>query len=262
MNERDPNETPARERDERASSDSGDRPVAPTSESRTDDARAEDGPVEPRRADLPTRLVQIFLGTVLLFLLNIPYIGAVTGFARPRRGGHRLYVSNHVSLLDTLLLGSALWTRNQRPMLVLGDAAVWSRDWLSRFLSARVGFLVERGRLSKRRVAELQAFGRSVEDFELIVFPEGTRGDGRRVKRIQPGIYHIAQAARAPIVPVFLEDMHKISTKTGRFHPLRGLRQLKIHFGEEIPPAAYQDLPREDFTDLIRDRIQSLRPES
>ena len=34
-------------------------------------------------------------------------------------------------------------------------------------------------------------------------YPEGTRGDGVNVAKCQPGIYHIAQAARAPIVPVF-----------------------------------------------------------
>jgi 1-acyl-sn-glycerol-3-phosphate acyltransferase len=213
------------------------------------------------RLTFGTRVVQLILGVLVLLFLNLPYIRKATGVQRRRRGEtRRLYVCNHVSLLDTPLMASILWTHGHRPVLVLGDAAVWSRNWFTRAVSARVGFLVQRGRLSRHRIEELQSFGRCAREFELVVFPEGTRGSGHRVGRCQPGIYYIARAAQVPIVPVFLEDMHLISTKSSRFRVFRGLRKLKIHFGPEIPPAEYLGLDRPDLVQLVRDRIQALHP--
>ncbi|MDY7095415.1 MAG: lysophospholipid acyltransferase family protein, partial [Acidobacteriota bacterium] len=161
------------------------------------------------RLTLGTRIVQLVLGVLVLLFLNLPYIRRATGVHRRRRGEtRRLYVCNHVSLLDTPLMASVLWTHGHRPVFVLGDAAVWNRNWFTRAVSARVGFLMQRGRMSRHRIEELQSFGRCAREFELVVFPEGTRGAGHRIGRCQPGIYYIAQAAQVPIVPVFLEDMH------------------------------------------------------
>jgi len=72
---------------------------------------------------------------------------------------------------------------------------------------------------------------------------------------LQPGIYFIAQEARVPIVPVFIENMQLVSTKTGRFHPLAGLRKVEVHFGEPIAPERYLMLPRDEFLELVRQSI-------
>jgi 1-acyl-sn-glycerol-3-phosphate acyltransferase len=71
----------------------------------------------------------------------------------------------------------------------------------------------------------------------------------------QAGIYHIAQEARVPMVPVFIENMQFVSTKTGRFHPIGGLRKVEVHFGEPISPEAYLAMAREEFTDFVRRSI-------
>ena len=78
--------------------------------------------------------------------------------------------------------------------------------------------------------------------------------------QVQPGIYYIAQEARLPMVPVFIGNMQLISTKTGRFHPLRGLRKVEVHFGDPIAPENSLPLPRETLTEFIRESIASLRP--
>ena len=88
-------------------------------------------------------------------------------------------------------------------------------------MSSRIGFLLDRGKLNPNRIAELQRFGRAGKEFHLVVFPEGTRGDGVNVLPCQPGIHYIAQEARLPLVPVFFENMQLVSTKTGRFHHWR-----------------------------------------
>lgn len=205
-------------------------------------------------------LTQKLMGIGCHLALAVPYLRRATGLERLRCDQRYLFVANHVSLLDTILLGALAWRSDALPILVLGDRNVWHSSWLKRALSRPIGFLLERGKLNPNRIRELQAFGRAGRDFHLIVFPEGTRGDGVNVAECQPGIYFIAQEARLPIVPVFIENMQLISTKTGRFHPLAGLRKVEVHYGEPIPPESYAAISRKEFTEFVRRSIAALRP--
>ena len=56
-------------------------------------------------------------------------------------------------------------------------------------------------------------------------------------------------------MPVFIENMQLISTKTGRFHPVRGLRKVEIHYGEPIALEKYLEMPREEFVEFVRQKI-------
>ena len=200
-------------------------------------------------------LIQRLLGIGAHLALCVPYVRRVHGLERLREEQKYLFVANHVSLLDTILLGGLSWRSGFIPILVLGDKHVWHASWIKRMLSSRIGFLLERGRLNPNRIRELQAFGRAGKDFHLLVFPEGTRGNGVHVAECQPGIYFIAQEAQMPIVPVFIENMQLISTKTGRFHPFAGWRRVVVHYGKPISPEVYGQMPRQEFTEFIRRSI-------
>ena len=106
-----------------------------------------------------------------------------------------------------------------------------------------------------QRADFLSSHGSEIRRFHLIVFPEGTRGNGVDVAECQPGIYYVAQQARAPIVPVFIENMQLLSTKKGKFHPIGGLRKIEVHYGEPIPPERYLEMSREEFTEFVRGKI-------
>jgi 1-acyl-sn-glycerol-3-phosphate acyltransferase len=212
--------------------------------------------------ELPTPLVtrglmfvQSLLGVGVHLLLGLPYLRRTRGLERLRPECRYLFVCNHVSLLDTIFLGGLCWRSGYLPILVLGDKSVWHASWIKKLLSSRIGFLLERGKMNPNRIAELQRFGRAGKEFNLVVFPEGTRGDGVNVLPCQPGIHYIAQEARLPLVPVFFENMQLVSTKTGRFHPLAGLRKVEVHFGEPIAPETYLSMPREEFLEFVRRSI-------
>ena len=216
---------------------------------------------QPSHPHLTRRLVfiQSLLGLGAHLFLALPYLRRTHGLHRLRPDQRHLLVCNHVSLLDTILLGALCWRARCCPMLVLGDRHVWHGSWLKKVLSSRIGFLLERGKLNPNRLEELKAFGRAGGEFHLVVFPEGTRGDGIHVAPCQPGIYFIAQEARIPIVPVFIENMQLVSTKTGRFHPFAGLRKVEVHFGEPIAPETYLAMPREEFIGFVRRQIAAAR---
>ncbi len=204
-------------------------------------------------------LIQSLLGMVVYAALALPYLRRAHGMEQLRPRQNYLFVINHVSLLDSVLMGALCWRSGRYPILVLADKKVWQASWIRRLLSRSTSFLLERGKLNPGKIRELQKFGRAGKIFQLIVFPEGTRGDGVNVAECQPGIYFIAQEARLPIVPVFFENMQFVSTKTGRFHPIGGLRKVEVHFGEPILPEKYLTLPREEFLEFMRHSITAAR---
>jgi len=211
------------------------------------------------RASRSLVFVQALFGIGAWLALALPYARRTHGLDRLSPDRRYLFVCNHVSLLDTILLGALCWRSGCYPILVLGDKTVWHTSRIKRWLSTPIGFLLERGKFNPARVRELQAFGRASADFNLVVFPEGTRGDGVHVGPCQPGVYFIAQEARVPIVPVFFKNMHLVSTKTGRFHPIGGLRKVEVHFGEPIESTTYLAMSREEFLDFIRQSIATAR---
>ncbi len=211
--------------------------------------------LETPRATREMVFVQFVLGIFMQLFLALPFLRRTHGLARLRREQRHLIVINHISLLDTLLLSTICWRSRCYPILVLGDKNIWHGSRLRKFLSRRTAFLFERGKLNPKRIDELEAFGRAGREFQLIVFPEGTRGDGVNVAPCQPGIYFIAQAARIPIVPVFIENMQLVSTKNGRFHPIQGWRKVEVHIGEPIAPEKYLALPRDEFLEFVRRSI-------
>ena len=218
-------------------------------------------PIQPVQPVVTRRLIciQYLLGLAVYCFFAFPYLRRAHGLDRLKTGRRHLYVCNHVSLLDTILLGALCWRSGCYPILVLGDKHVWHASWIKRLLSSRIGFLLDRRKLNPNRIDELQHFGRAGSEFHLIVFPEGTRGDGATVLPCQPGIHLIAQEAQLPIVPIFIKNMQAVSTKSGRFHLLGGLRQVEVYFGEPIPPEDYLAMPREEFLEFIRRSILAAR---
>jgi 1-acyl-sn-glycerol-3-phosphate acyltransferase len=200
-----------------------------------------------------TAWIQQFLGLLAYVFVVLPYVRRVEG-KLPR--ARRVYVCNHVSLLDTIVLGGIFWSRRRVPVLVLGDRRTWHRSFLRRLLSSHVGYLIERDRPSSReRLEALHHFAQRIDRFHLIVFPEGTRGDGTAVLECQPGIHVIAASAGVPIVPIAIRNMQAVSTKGGRFRPLAGLRRVTVRFGEEFGVEAAD---RDAFLQTVRERIGDL----
>jgi len=198
-------------------------------------------------------LAQLLLGLCAYLMVVLPYVRGVCG-RFPK--GRRLYVCNHVSLLDTLVLGGVLWSRRRVPILVLGDKATWHASLLLRLLSSRVGFLIDREGPPREMLRGLKEYAGRIERFHLVVFPEGTRGDGGDVAECQPGLYTIAKACGVPIVPIYLDGMAKVSTKHSRFRPLRGLRRVTVRIGEEFELG---DASRDEFLTAVRERLRQLR---
>jgi 1-acyl-sn-glycerol-3-phosphate acyltransferase len=163
----------------------------------------------------------------------------------------RIYFANHTSHLDFPVIWASLppdVRANTRPV---AGRDYWERDPVRRYLATEVfrAVLVDRreadvpvdstvavaaARRSVDRAASALADGES-----LIVFPEGTRGDGAGVGPFKSGLFHLCrQRPDVEVVPVFLENMHRILPKGSLLPaPLAG----SITFGRSTRLAPWED---------------------
>src|SRR5258708_5509516 len=119
------------------------------------------GKLEQVRRSPGLMLIQFLLGLGSYAGFVLPYMRRARGTERLDPRGRYLFVVNHVSLLDTILMGALCWRSGCYPILVLGDKQVWHASWLKRALSSRIGFLLERGKMNPDRVRQLQSFGQA-----------------------------------------------------------------------------------------------------
>lgn len=136
--------------------------------------------------------------------------------------GQCVYYANHSSHLDTLVIWASLPQPLRDKTRAVAAADYWDKPGLRRWLATRVlnALLVERAggcgsRDALHRIDAALAAGDS-----LILFPEGTRGDGTAIGELKPGIYFVAkQRPDVELVPVYLQDLNRILPK-GEFLPV------------------------------------------
>lgn len=124
--------------------------------------------------------------------------------------GPGVILANHSSWLDIFVLNAAA------PVTFVSKAEVarWPGiGWLARGTGT---IFVERTRRAARdQVAELQA--RAGGPVPLVLFPEGTSTDGRRVLPFKPTLLAASLAARTPVQPVSV-SYHAPSGADPRFY--------------------------------------------
>jgi 1-acyl-sn-glycerol-3-phosphate acyltransferase len=130
--------------------------------------------------------------------------------------GPCVFFANHSSHLDFAVLWAALpqaWRERTRPV---AGRDYWEKTRLHRFIASGIfrAVLIERKKVTVAN-NPLTAMGAALDAGDsLIVFPEGTRGDGLAVGEFKPGLHHLARSRPAvPLVPVFLANLNRIMPK-------------------------------------------------
>ncbi len=166
----------------------------------------------------------------------------------------------HRSFIDTLVAGMA----TSRRLRFMGKESLWEIKPLGALLSALGGFPVERGtadRTALRAATDVLSLGEP-----LVMFPEGTRRSGDRVKRddMLDGPAFVAARAGVPIVPVGLGGTVR-ALPVGSVIPRP--RRVVVVVGNPIPPPAKIDgrLPRRavsEHTDRLFNELGDLYVEA
>jgi len=162
----------------------------------------------------------------------------------------------HRSFLDTPIIGMV----TSRRMRFMGKESLWRSRLLGGFLSVMGGFPVERG--SADRTALRAAEDVLVLGEPLVMFPEGTRQSGPRLRREQvlDGPSFVSARSGVPLVPVGIGGSTRALPLGAR---IPRPRKVVAVIGEPIYPPDRGEgrVPRRvvaDLTDRLYDELASL----
>lgn len=139
----------------------------------------------------------------------------------------------------------------------------WSSGLRNRIaVNAFHALLVERGGKSvegDRATAARNTLGQLFQALEagssLIIFPEGTRGNGQEVGPFKSGIYHLwTRRPDVQFVPVYLSNLNRILPK-GEFLPVPVIS--RVVFGPGLKPEKNET--KESFLLKAREAVCALR---
>lgn len=203
-----------------------------------------------------SRVFAGFLESLLLAAVR------VLGGAQPRWQGcgplyeTRIYLANHSSHLDFLLLAAALPEPLRKRTRPVAASEYWNASALRRYVILRIF----RGVLLDRKGSELNPLEPAAVALRrgdsLIFFPEGTRGAGERLQPLKPGIFLLARDfPEVDIVPVWIDNSYRVLPK-GFAIPVPLL--CSMTFGAPVRWKAAQS--QAEFMAEIREALEGLRP--
>lgn len=184
-----------------------------------------------------------------LFLKAVARIcGAVVSVRGSQQMSDVFYVSNHVSWLDVPVLAGATGAA----FVAQSDIAGWPLiGWLSRM--NRTIFV---SRTDRMTIAQQVETLRDALDHHqpVVVFPEGTTGDGLELLPFKPSLFAVVAPPPRPMVvqPVLVDygvlvpeyawiDEEGFGANAGRLLRRRGTFPVLVHFLEPIDPFVVTD---------------------
>jgi 1-acyl-sn-glycerol-3-phosphate acyltransferase len=193
----------------------------------------------------------------------------VVGIARLLAGGNvrrvgftpderqRIYFANHASHLDFVLVWAALPPRLRAITRPVAAKDYWDRAGLRRYLGVKVfnAVLIERTPTSASPNPIDIILDGLGDRHSLIIFPEGTRGDGSTIAPFKSGLYRLGKARPdVELIPAYINNLNRVLPK-GEFVPVPML--ASVSFGE--PMRVGEDEDKAAFLDRARNAILELR---
>lgn len=127
----------------------------------------------------------------------------------PTTGGIIL-APNHVSYLDPPAISIGL----KRRMASMAKAELWKNKFFGKIMDGVAAFPVHRG--ASDREAIRTGLKRLEDGHPLLLFPEGTRGDGVTLGKFNSGAALFARRSGAPVVPIAVHGTESIMPREGK----------------------------------------------
>jgi 1-acyl-sn-glycerol-3-phosphate acyltransferase len=185
---------------------------------------------------------------LLMPALTLAWHTSVTGLANLPSHGPTILASNHLSVIDSIVLPLAM----PRQIYFLAKDDYFVGTGL-------------KGTLSRNVMLSLMALDAALpvlrEGKALGIYPEGTRSPDGRLYRGRPGVARLALDAGATVVPVGLAGTDRIQPIGHRFPRLTG--EVSITLGEPLDLSPWRDRPADsralrEVTEALMRRIAAL----
>ena len=177
---------------------------------------------------------------------------SVKGKVPPKKDGPYLFMFNHESMFDVLMLAGGI------PYYI--NAIGWEGVFkipLFGFMAKRYGaYAITHDNTDKAKATLKAAEKILLQDKDsMVLSPEGQRTITGEMGEFKKGGFHFAKATNATIVPVGLIGAYRANKRTSwTINPGR----LTLVFGDPITAEDYSNLSVEELRDVTKERIGSL----
>lgn len=188
-----------------------------------------------------------FIGWSFFLIFFKAYLGfKVVGRKNVPKRGAFIFVSNHSSYFDPILLGTSL----HRSLYYMARESLFHKPISNWAMNKVHAFPVKR---DKGDLGALkQALAILKDGKPLVMFPEGTRSKDKVLRSAKPGIGFIVAKARVPVVPAYIEGSFEAlpgSLKTLKRHP------VAVYIGEPVVFDFVHGRPSKEDYQKISDEI-------
>lgn len=190
-------------------------------------------------------LEAFFVRPLLVLILRILYRVEVRGLEHARAAGEKvLIVSNHVSYLDPMLVGTFL---PQKPAYAINvyQARKWYLRWLGWFFKL---YQLDPGKpLSmKTLIQDLRKGAR------VVIFPEGRISTSSGLMKIYDGTSLLAEKTGACLLPVRIDGAeYSTFSRMGGKLRLRRFPKIRLTFMPPVFPTAEKPVTSRDIYDMM-----------
>jgi 1-acyl-sn-glycerol-3-phosphate acyltransferase len=137
-----------------------------------------------------------------------------------------ILAANHVSYVDPLFIGVAL---AERQLHFLAKEELFRTPLFGSLIRGLHAFPVRRGQGDTGAIKHCLRL--LTEGEILLVFPEGTRGDGMALMEAEGGIGFLAARSGCPVIPVYVQGTNHVLPR-GRRIPR--FRPVTVYFGRPL----------------------------
>ncbi len=168
--------------------------------------------------------------------------------------GPALYIANHSSIFDTVLLVNTI----NEPCIFIGKKEVAKMPLINKWFDALGCIYIDRE--DKRQSLEciLKGIGELKSGQSIIIFPEGTRTMGDEMKPFKEGSFRLATKTGVPIVPIALRHTDKVFEEYNRVKKAK----VQMNIGtvietKHLDKEGQQKLPKQ-VEECVRGLLQEL----
>jgi len=204
--------------------------------------------------ELIARIVRIFLCMICKLVTGIQ----ARWLIEPNNYRSKIYYANHSSHLDGLLLWSCFPKYLRSSIYPVAAKDYWGKTSFKRFIASDVfnAVLITRSpNCSDNPLSILEDLLKKQQS--IILFPEGTRGDGHHVADFKSGLFHLAKhLPDVELVPVYLNNLNRVWPKGSKLLvPII----CSAVFGLPIKPLGETET-KENFLNRAKQALEELAP--
>jgi 1-acyl-sn-glycerol-3-phosphate acyltransferase len=196
------------------------------------------------------------LGWFLLQLVRVLTGAQARWYGCPPQAEQRIYFANHQSHADLVMIWAALPQELRSITRPVAARDYWTKTPLKQWITTAVFNAVYVDRERKGENDPLQPLESALASGDsIILFPEGTRGDGEEPQSFKSGLYSLAlKFPQVVLVPAWIDNIQRVMPK-GEVVPVPIL--CSVTFGAPIRLEAGEE--RRAFLDRARAAVIALR---